>query len=94
MKTRSKGWRPMKCMESMIIRATQKKMMSYAVTRTVVGNQKSSSSVSSGQPRVLKGHRPELNQVSSTSGDWTSPDRWQTGQSVGASRETIHCRHS
>jgi hypothetical protein len=56
----------------MIIRATQKKMMSKPVTSTRGRVEGLSRSVSSGQPRVLKGHSAELNQVSSTSSSWRS----------------------
>jgi hypothetical protein len=51
----------------MIIRATQKKMMSKPVTSTSVGWKVFSSGVFSGQPRVEKVHSAEENQVSSTS---------------------------
>ncbi len=51
----------------MIIRATQKKMMSKPVTSTSVGWKVFRNSVCCGQPSVEKVHRPELNQVSSTS---------------------------
>ena len=51
----------------MIIRATQKKMISKPVTSTEVGWKVASSGVSRGQPRVEKVHRAEENQVSSTS---------------------------
>ena len=51
-----------------IIRATQKKMMSKPVINTLVGKYFSSSSVSSGQPSVPMGQSPEENQVSRTSG--------------------------
>ena len=51
-----------------IIRATQKKMMSKPVTSVEVGKYLRSASVSSGQPSVPMGQRPEENQVSSTSG--------------------------
>ncbi len=50
-----------------IIRATQKKMMSNPVTRTLVGWNLSKNSVSSGQPNVEKVHNAEENHVSSTS---------------------------
>ncbi|MNP61366.1 hypothetical protein D3C76_1565430 [compost metagenome] len=59
-----------RCMVSMIMRATQKKMMSKPVTSTSVGWKVLRNSVCSGQPRVEKVHRPELNQVSSTSSSW------------------------
>jgi hypothetical protein len=51
----------------MIIRATQKKMMSKPVTSTSVGWKVFRVSGSLGQPRVPKVHSAELNQVSSTS---------------------------
>ncbi len=54
----------------MIIRATQKKMMSKPVTSTSVGWKVLRNSVCCGQPRVEKVHRPELNQVSRTSSSW------------------------
>ena len=60
----------MKCMVIMIIRATQKKMMSKPVTNTSVGWKVFKSSKLSGQPKVEKVHRAELNQVSSTSSSW------------------------
>ena len=47
-------------------------MMSNPVTSTSVGKYFFSSSVGSGQPSVPMGHRPELNQVSSTSGSRVS----------------------
>ncbi|CAB4543866.1 unannotated protein [freshwater metagenome] len=55
------------------IRATQKKRMSYPVTKTLVGKNFARSSVLSGQPKVENGHKPEENQVSRTSGSWTYP---------------------
>ncbi len=54
----------------MIIRATQKKMMSKPVIRVEVGKYLRIASVSSGQPSVPMGQRPEENQVSRTSGSW------------------------
>ena len=58
----------------MIIRATQRKMMSRAVTRTSVGKKAWNSGVSvSGQPSVANGQSAELNQVSSTSGSCSHP---------------------
>ena len=60
----------------MIIRATQKKMMSKPVTSTEVGSatSKPSSPILSslGQPWVLNGNIAEENQVSSTSGSCRS----------------------
>ena len=77
-------------MPEKIMRATQKKMISYPVTSTEVGYQYCRSLVSlSGQPRVEKGHRAELNQVSSTS---SSRVRWvlpHFSQRVGSSRLTL-----
>ena len=71
----------------MAMRATQKKMMSKPVTSTEVGYHVRSSTVSSGQPSVEKGHRPEENHVSSTSGSWrTGPP--QLGHAVRSVRET------
>src|SRR3990172_2878523 len=51
----------------MIMRATQRKMMSYPVSITDVGYQYFSSFVSRGHPSVENGHNPEENHVSSTS---------------------------
>jgi hypothetical protein len=51
-----------------IIRATQKKMMSKPVISVWSGNSGAAPAVSSGQPSVPMGQRPEENQVSSTSG--------------------------
>ncbi|MNJ55337.1 hypothetical protein D3C77_508220 [compost metagenome] len=59
-----------RCMVSMIIRATQKKMISKPVTSTSVEWKVLRNSVCCGQPRVEKVHRPELNQVSRTSLSW------------------------
>lgn len=42
-------------------------MMSHPVSRRLVGKRREKSGVSLGHPRVAKGQRPELNQVSSTS---------------------------
>ncbi len=61
-----------KCMVIITIRATQKKMMSKPVTKTLVGWKVLSSGVCAGQPRVEKVHSPEENQVSSTSSSWRS----------------------
>src|SRR3954470_6167430 len=52
----------------MIMRATQKKMMSLPVTRTSEGRKVSRSGVLSGQPSDEKGTSCEENQVSRTSG--------------------------
>ncbi len=61
------GTSPMKCSVIMIIRATQKKMMSCPVTSTSVGWYISSSRVCSGQPSVPNVHIADENQVSRTS---------------------------
>src|SRR3989442_14049152 len=71
----------------MAMRATQKKRMSNPVTSTEVGKYARSSGVSSGHPIVEKGHRPEENHVSSTSGSWrTAPP--QLGHAARSVRET------
>jgi hypothetical protein len=58
----------------MIIRATQRKMMSRAVLRTSVGKKALNSGASaSGQPSVANGHSAELNQVSRTSESCSQP---------------------
>jgi hypothetical protein len=51
------GTLPVKCLVIMIIRATQKKMMSWPVTSTLLGRNRSCSMVWAGQPRVEKGTR-------------------------------------
>ena len=56
----------------MIIRATQKKMMSKPVTSTLDGRN-ACSFVSFGQPSVEKGTSADENQVSSTSSSRVSP---------------------
>ncbi len=61
------GTLPVKCSVIMIIRATQKKMMSKPVTRTEEGRKRFRSGVSSGQPSEVNGTSAEENQVSSTS---------------------------
>src|ERR1700693_5134736 len=59
----------------MIMRTTQKKMISKPVTSTELGRNTSSSRVFSGQPSVEWHHRPDENQVSSA---------WGSGLSVAA----------
>ena len=54
----------------MIIRTTQKKMMSKPVISTELGRNAFSSGVSSGQPSVEWHHSADENQVSSTSSSW------------------------
>ncbi len=60
----------------MTMRATQRKRMSRAVESTSVGWNARSSGVSSGQPSVANGHRPDENHVSSTSGSRSQPSPW------------------
>ena len=59
----------------MIIRATQKKMMSKPVTSTEDGRKVSRSGVFSGQPSEVNGTSAEENQVSSTSSSRLSAPR-------------------
>jgi len=75
--------------EAMIMRATQKKMMSGPVTSVSVGKNFCRSSLFSGQPRVLNGQSHELNQVSSTSSSWRSSVLPHSGQEAGVSRRTM-----
>ena len=56
----------------MIIRATQKKMMSKPVTSTDDGRNVASSRVFSGQPSVEWHQSADENQVSSTSSSWAN----------------------
>ena len=67
MYTSRKGTLPVKCSVIMIIRATQKKMMSKPVTSTDEGRNLSRSRVFSGQPSEVNGTSADENQVSSTS---------------------------
>ena len=52
--------------------ATQKKMISWPVSRREPGKKAARSSVLLGQPSTEKGKRPEENQVSRTSGSCSS----------------------
>ena len=65
-----KGMLPIVFFESMTILATQKNMISCAVTSVLVGKNLFKSSVCSGYPKVEKGQRAELNHVSNTSSSW------------------------
>ncbi len=56
----------------MIMRTTQKKMMSKPVTTTEVGRNMRNSRVCSGQPSVEWLHSADENQVSSTPSSWVS----------------------
>ncbi len=56
----------------MIMRATQKKMMSKPVTSTDDGRNVRNSRVSSGQPSVEWHQSADENQVSSTSSSWAN----------------------
>src|SRR4030095_1664318 len=87
MYTWRKGSVFMRCRPSIAMRATQKKMMSKPVTSTEVGYHVRRYDVSSGQPSVEKGHRPEENQVSRTSGSWRSGPL-HFGHAVRSTRET------
>src|SRR5476649_871397 len=58
----------------MIMRTTQKKMISKPVTSTELGRNTSSSCVFSGQPSVEWHHRADENHVSSTSGSCLSAE--------------------
>ena len=71
------------------MRATQKKIISYPVTSTLVGKNRLRSGVSSGQPSVEKGQRAELNHVSSTSGSWRICVLRQCGHVVRSVRLTL-----
>ena len=78
-------------MPVIIIRATQRLMISRAVEQHVGRDRRSRrSSVSSGQPRVANGHSADENQVSSTSGSRSSSLPPQVGQRVG--RRLLHDR--
>src|SRR5712672_1238716 len=68
MYTWRKGTLPVKWRVIMIMRATQKKMMSLPVTSTEEGRNTSRSFVLSGQPSELNGTSCDENQVSRTSG--------------------------
>ena len=67
------GTSPVKYTVVMIIRATQKKMMSKPVTSTDDGRKVSSSFVFAGQPSVEWHHSADENQVSRTS--WSCSKR-------------------
>src|SRR5690625_6938861 len=68
MSTSLNGFFPVNSRDWKIIRDTQKKIMSYPVTRASVGKYRlKSGASSSGHPIVEKGHKAELNHVSKTS---------------------------
>src|ERR1700709_2424335 len=71
------------------MRATQRKRISRAVVRKLVGEKGRSPGVWSGQPRVAKGQSAELNQVSRTSSSCTKVTPSQAGHFVGATSATI-----
>ena len=78
----------------MIMRATQKKMMSKPVTSTDDGRNVRSSRVSSGQPSVEWHHSADENHVSSTSGSrGTSPARDRAGPRRRACAPPRRARH-
>ena len=65
-----KGILPVNFLVIIIMRATQKKMMSNPVTNTELGTKVSSSGVCFGQPMVANGHSADENHVSRTSLSW------------------------
>src|SRR5229473_1853086 len=73
----------------MIIRATQKNRISYAVFCLKKKKNILKSGVASGQPSVEKGHNPELNHVSRTSGSCSNFVDAHFEHFSGASRATI-----
>src|SRR4051812_1153951 len=79
----------MKCRPIIIIRATQKKMMSCPVSITEVGEKVDSSSVGLGQPSVENGQSADETQVSSPSGSCSNFNPPHLGHLAGRSRETI-----
>src|SRR5450432_3595597 len=77
----------------MIMRTTQKKMMSKPVISTELGRKVRSSGVSSGQPSVEWHHSAEENHVSRTSSSWRSapaglPD-WREASSASRATYTL-----
>src|SRR5581483_4667841 len=64
-------------------------MISRAVARTDVGYQYFRSSVTSGQPSVEKGHKPDENQVSSVSSSCVMLFDPQVAQASGSSSATV-----
>src|SRR5699024_2241945 len=82
-KTSSKGFSPVCSSEEKIILATQKKMISYPLTRTFVGKNFFTSAVFAAQPFVENGHPAVENHVSRT-----SASRVQFSLSSGASMPT------
>jgi hypothetical protein len=75
----------------MIIRATQRKMMSRAVERTLPGYQTSSSRVCSGQPSVANGQSADENHVSSTSGSRSRSREPHSAHASGSLSATVKC---
>src|SRR5699024_11377824 len=65
--TSENGFSPVCSRDEKIMRATQKKIMSYPVTKTFVGKYFFKSAVSSGHPIVENGHKAIENQISNTS---------------------------
>src|SRR5258708_233482 len=92
--TARKGTLRVKCNPIMIIRATQKKRMSYAVISKLVGYYLRKSAVSAGQPSVENGQSAELNHVSSTSGSCVSLDDPHFIHFDGSSTATFTCLQS
>ncbi len=73
----------------MIIRATQKKMMSKPVTSTDDGRNARSSGVSSGQPSVEWHHSADENHVSSTSSSCVSGPGSRPSFAVAVARASV-----
>lgn len=73
MYTALNGTLPVKWVVIIIMRATQKKMISYPVTKTLDGRKALSSSVSDYQPSVENGTSAEENHVSNTSSSRVKP---------------------
>src|SRR5660398_275826 len=90
--TSSKGISPAYSKPIIIILDTHRKIISLAVESTEVGQKESSSFVSLGHPKVTKGQRAELNQVSRTSSSCLSSPP-QSGHKSGASSVTTTPSH-
>src|SRR5438093_7378655 len=91
MTTSENGTSPMNSRPVMIIRLTQRLMISLAVQLMFVGKKARRSSVSSGQPSVAKGHSADENHVSSTSGSCVSSPFPHSSHLSGGSTDTVVC---
>src|SRR5678815_2657599 len=76
----------------MIIRATQKKMMSKPVTSTDEGRNISSSRVLAGQPSVEWHHKADENHVSSTASSCTNDDGSRPSFATACARASASLR--